>query len=485
MAETKYVDGAGIGWLRAATDKVYAKKKDIKSATLPIPHIQVEKSAAGDSATLKIANNWTDYGNVIVRIKSGSEPTETDSAIPTEGYTITTNDIVFYVKAFPGEGNNCLPSASACITLSGLTVQQPTITYNSSVSYDVTLSCATEGATIRYTQDGTDPTEASTVYSAPFVLESYAILKAKAFKDGLISSSIAGLPTIDYLSIKRDGKEKIITIEDLKEILRMPTKWIEIQPFSSGINWTMIEETQHDAAINAICYGNDLFVMAGGLGIVSYSTDGISWTKNTNTKVGGSSHFYTMCFGEGKFIACTNDGKGVYSTNGINWTLITDMTFGTDPIYKIASGNNRFIAVGANGKAATSGTGTSWTACADTGFGTTRISSVCYGNGIWVAVGNNNKGAYSTDNGYTWTPISDMGFGVTYNDIYSVCYGNGIWVAVGENGKITYSSDGLNWHAVTPRGLSFIGADDFIAVCYADGRFIAAGGTNEAAYCLA
>ena len=127
MAETKYVDGAGIGWLRAATDKVYAKKEDVKTSILPIPFIQVEKSAVGDSAILRVANNWTGYGNVIVRYKIGSEPTETDPEFPSAGYTITANGNTYYVRAFPGEGSNSTPSPAACVTVSNLQVQTPVI----------------------------------------------------------------------------------------------------------------------------------------------------------------------------------------------------------------------------------------------------------------------------------------------------------------------------------------------------------------------
>lgn len=61
-------------------------------------------------------------------------------------------------------------------------------TFSSSV--DVAITCATAGATIRYTIDGTDPTEASAVYSTAIHVVSDTTLKARAFKTGLTASPI-------------------------------------------------------------------------------------------------------------------------------------------------------------------------------------------------------------------------------------------------------------------------------------------------------
>lgn len=56
---------------------------------------------------------------------------------------------------------------------------------------NVALSCATDGATIRYTIDGTDPTESSTAYSSAIPVSATTTIKAKAFKTGMTPSAIA------------------------------------------------------------------------------------------------------------------------------------------------------------------------------------------------------------------------------------------------------------------------------------------------------
>ncbi|MDY3893781.1 MAG: FN3 associated domain-containing protein [Candidatus Cryptobacteroides sp.] len=55
---------------------------------------------------------------------------------------------------------------------------------------DATITCATEGATIQYTLDESDPTEKSTVYSSPVTLKDGQTIKAKAFLEGHKSSAV-------------------------------------------------------------------------------------------------------------------------------------------------------------------------------------------------------------------------------------------------------------------------------------------------------
>ena len=55
----------------------------------------------------------------------------------------------------------------------------------------VTLTCATQGATIYYTQDGSEPTTASTQYSSAISLSATKTIKAIAVKSGMSNSAVA------------------------------------------------------------------------------------------------------------------------------------------------------------------------------------------------------------------------------------------------------------------------------------------------------
>ena len=62
----------------------------------------------------------------------------------------------------------------------------------------VSLACATEGATIYYTTDGTEPTIESTVYAEPFTVNTTTTVKAFAVKEGMNNSAVA---TAEYTII--------------------------------------------------------------------------------------------------------------------------------------------------------------------------------------------------------------------------------------------------------------------------------------------
>lgn len=62
-------------------------------------------------------------------------------------------------------------------------------TYSS--TQNVSLACATDGASIHYTLDGTVPTESSPVFSTPIEVAETTTIKAMAVKDGFSNSSIA------------------------------------------------------------------------------------------------------------------------------------------------------------------------------------------------------------------------------------------------------------------------------------------------------
>ena len=71
------------------------------------------------------------------------------------------------------------------------TFSSPGGNYNSGQT--VTIICATNGVSIRYTTDGSDPTSSSTQYTNPIQITKTTNIKARAYKTGWTDSSIASV----------------------------------------------------------------------------------------------------------------------------------------------------------------------------------------------------------------------------------------------------------------------------------------------------
>ena len=75
--------------------------------------------------------------------------------------------------------------------------------------FDATITCSTQGATIYYTTDGSDPTTSSAVYSSPIHVDKTMTIKAIAAKDGETSA----IATAEY---------QCTMVENIAEYLALP-----------------------------------------------------------------------------------------------------------------------------------------------------------------------------------------------------------------------------------------------------------------------
>lgn len=69
----------------------------------------------------------------------------------------------------------------------------------------VTLSCETEGATIYYTIDGTEPTTSSIQYTQPFMITNTTTVKAIAVKENMANSDVMAVTFTKYINIGDGG----------------------------------------------------------------------------------------------------------------------------------------------------------------------------------------------------------------------------------------------------------------------------------------
>ena len=161
---------------------------------------------------------------------------------------------VYYGRYWDNEitiGNRC----GQDITITGVAgVAEPQFNPASCLFYpstNVEITCATSGATIRYTTDGSDPTELSTIYDAPILVEGDTEIRARAWKSGMNPSAVVsetytydaaqGAPKGDYFAnpivISGESGSRVIddnapyTVED-------DEPWHTLRPSGSGYTYS-------------------------------------------------------------------------------------------------------------------------------------------------------------------------------------------------------------------------------------------------------
>lgn len=130
-------------------------------------------------------------GAFIFYTTDGTTPTDT-STLYTAPFQVTETSTIKAMAKKANYQNSGVATLDVTITVP--TVETPVFapvagTYADSVSFS--LACATPDAEIRYTTDGTEPTETSTLYTAPVTLTATTTVKAKAFKTTWLASETA------------------------------------------------------------------------------------------------------------------------------------------------------------------------------------------------------------------------------------------------------------------------------------------------------
>ena len=192
--------------------------------------------------------------------------------------------------------------------------------------------------------------------------------------------------------------------------------------------------------VQALAYGNGVYVAAGTNTSLSSSSDGNTWTARTSTYSSGET-FYGATYGNGLFVVVSNGvNQAITSPDGTNWTQ-RNIGFGAVFARGVIFANNLFVAVGDGGNLSTSSNGTSWTPRTSS-FGADNINAITYSSdkGLYVAVGDNGKIATSPD-AITWTQRTSG----TTNNLRAVTYGNGVFVSGGQSSTLLSSSDGITW----------------------------------------
>lgn len=303
-------------------------------------------------------------------------------------------------------------------------VEIPLIKHND-MNNLITITCGTEGATIRYTLDGSEPNEESTIYTDGFSITEDTKISAKAWKEGCIESK-----TAIY---------NAIYIEPL-------TYWTKVDESSSAYN-------KRDALLSANGKLINLVINSSNIGVFAVSENGIDWTFGSQT--------FTYCniskilYDGEKYIGAINSYSGgsrqvkiMTSEDGLNWTGIytftkKQITYDTfifaDGAYYIS-----FDSLGDDSEyfIYRSVDCLEWEQIS-IGAGNLYLTAIAYGNGKFVATFNNSSNGFAiSDDGLDWSIIANP---LNRNkQILSCKFVENRFFALGTF-SIHSSIDGVNW----------------------------------------
>ena len=225
-AQTSYTNGDYTVILGAHTDKGH---KLISSDGKPAAILFGKKDA-----TLTLPAMTFDVSKIIVRGNAGSSgkvsfnvfvgddavSTEAKSSLEDHEFPIAADKqaagTVYVIKVT--NANNCQISKVEFYEAVEGAPEDPTFSVAGGAfieAQEVELACATEGAKIYYTLDGTEPTDASNLYSKAIVVTETTTIKAIAYNNGISS----GVVSATYNIVDTEGtgtKEDPFTVADVR-----------------------------------------------------------------------------------------------------------------------------------------------------------------------------------------------------------------------------------------------------------------------------
>jgi hypothetical protein len=175
---------------QALTNIGYA---DTNGTALPVAAPTFTPAAGTYSTTQTVAIASATAGAAIRYTTNGTTPTSTSGTLYTGPITVSASETVKAI-AYEGGLSDSAVSTAAYTISAEVPAAPPTFnpgggTFNNATS--VTMNSITSGATIRYTTDGSTPTETNgTIYSGPVTVGATTTLKAIAYAAGFLDSSV-------------------------------------------------------------------------------------------------------------------------------------------------------------------------------------------------------------------------------------------------------------------------------------------------------
>jgi hypothetical protein len=574
------------------TVQVYYRAPDPAKVATPVANPAPGPVGAGTEVGLSTATE----GATIHYTTDNSDPTA-NSTVYSTAFTISTDITIKAIAVKAGMLNSDILTAAYTATAEPAKIATPVANPAAGAVVSgtgISLSTDTEGATIHYTTDGSDPSASSAVYSTPISIEGATTIKAIAVKDGMTASdtmtasyTIAQVATpvaspgagavdsgtVISLSSETEGASIYYTLDDsdptttsteytesskpsITSALTLKAIAVKTGMVNSGIlsaAYTVNSSTpeqppppEEPATPGPLVVSSaetGIMEKGGGTRQFSATIDGVNanvtWevsgkqSSGTSIDTGGlltvaadetsinlvvtasdqydfdktasvtvkrkgwmdlesskavfgtdsTSGIQGIAYGNGRWVAIagsyTTSLKIAYSDDGFTWTAATHSVPVDANWDKVIYAGGKFIATTQARittsspiapKIITSSDGVTWTIAADNlGVGdkqgtsyTYRLGEIAYGNGTFVAmkieyVGSSSSRTFyngvviSSDGGVTWTEetVSIMA-DAKATSYTGITFGNNMFIsALGAKGGIAKSSNGTDWELVS------------------------------------
>ncbi len=390
------------------------------------PSVTTSSISIFDSSSATMGGNVTADGGATVTEKGVVYSTSDDTPTIAEGAT----------KVPIGSGTGSFSQSVGSLTAGTLYYVNAYATNSAGTSYGAVTSFTTTAAPVEGWTKVT-PSAGSLLYCVQygnnvFITIDYNTGKVYKSTDNTqswtLKQTVTGKPAFvaygnsTFVATDNNGREYGFYSTDDGET------WSEKQIGSNGSGSFMVGIAYGSSGFAAVSQSN-----LGGYSSIFKSSDGITWTQefheldpsnNTSSLI-----LNAMGYGDGIYVAVGSRGRIFTSPDATNWTwrpMSMDLY-----LVGVAYGNGIFVAVADNGTVIMSSDGGDTWGSAATYTASAGLYNVGFANGYFYAVGAGGIIIKSSD-GVNWTTETS---GVT-SDLYSFTYGNGYIVVSGDNGVI-------------------------------------------------
>jgi len=434
-----------LGYLTDVTSNIQVQLNNKLESSDLEDYVPFDNSGEDITISADSINFYTDGGannNVTINsaavVVEGSNPTF-DSTINFSSGNSITNE----TDAVTGDDNIVIDAPK--VSTNVIDAQQYIV--DAGVGYiDSNFSDPTTSAdSLRFT----DGNENNTIAISPtnIYIETDTVNNAKAYYNGEEIASKEWTIRQGYITeIDSSDVEEALGYVPQKEL----TAGDNIVITESSKGWTEAEVNTNlgDNYWNSVAYSGTKWVAIGGSGIISTSTDGVTWSQAQNVPNLVYEHsigYDALSYGNNKFVTISWGGYVSSSVDGVTWEVATyNSNLGNQSWRSLVYDGTKFVALSLSGYISTSTDGSTWTAATyNSNLGNRSWRSLVYDGTKFVALDYNGYISTST-NGTTWTQaVQDSNLG---NHVWEKLGCNGTkLVALGYNGYYSTSTDGTTW----------------------------------------